>query len=251
MTLDEAVELAQNGDLQACKALSDYYINQDKMFDALPYVEILAQSGDDASYGTLALLYSMHGMASKDIFGVASDNALNDSEKELYWANKSGQDDLINRAKQHLGECFYAVAEYKESEEHYIKAYNTLVDTIEINDEKKYDIIWALAADKLIDLGYNVPEEIHVKRVSIYIDALNNRHSLISDNNSKVYVASAIRNLGFACLVGDGTDKDENAAYSVFFILKNDLGIICQHSDTEMDILDKFHRGNDGRYYWT
>lgn len=51
MTLEEAIQLADSGDVSAMNSLGDYYYNKDSIIDAYKWYSISANAGD--SYGTL------------------------------------------------------------------------------------------------------------------------------------------------------------------------------------------------------
>lgn len=241
MTLDEVKKLAAKGDLNACRTLEVYYVQNDEWLEALPYTEALAASGDETAYIRASTLYKMDGIASLNI-APSSEDAYQAFEKASAWAEKSGVEKEIVSSQQYLGESYYVYATAHKSEEFYVKSYNVLINTLGKFQSEISDLVWALCTKKLQAYGYDIPDIARRKKWNILLQSLDNRNELLKNKRGKDYLIGAALALGFELIEGNELTCDHTTAYRVFTVAHNEL-------DFEMDdFLSKFMKNPDGSY---
>lgn len=244
MTIKETKRLADGENLDACQDIVQIYIHKNKFFEAFPYVKILADSGDRAYFSTLATLYCLEGRSKLGI-GAPAEHALETYELGLEWAQKANNQQTINSAKQGIGECYFLIAESKEKDDRensYLEAYNVLASTVGKTNDKMSDLIWAICADKLQDMGYNLQDNAITQKCSILIDSYTSRRELIEQPRAEEYLGMAAFRLGMLLLDGTEIKKNDSLAYKVFTALEAEFNWDVH------ELLESFAQNRDGTY---
>ncbi|MBR4295467.1 MAG: sel1 repeat family protein [Clostridia bacterium] len=122
MTLEEAINLAQDGDHSAIRALGDYYQNSENedhdYEEAIKWYTVGAENGYSDCMLLAAMLGSISAYSCKELGFY--DSSISNAEKALFWAEKAlekGQDsakETILTIKGEMGIAYY----YSSTEEH-------------------------------------------------------------------------------------------------------------------------------------
>lgn len=254
MTLEEAINLANSGDLDAVIALADYYADENKdIKEAIKWYEKGAIQGNiRCMYMTALYLVLWTGVKRIAAGYTCVPSLIEDLNKALYWYNKANKCDvsstnmenLSDRLYAELGSTYYYYTIYCLDKENYdnkgklksnaknaldksIQYFDNVNNLYEITPEHEY--IYALAIS-LLDFGtYDCTDEQRIIRFNLLVDLFENRFNDLSQPGEVTYKLGECYTLGLGC------NKDYDKAV-ILFNKAQSLGYDCD------DYLPKFRK---------
>ena len=240
MTLEEAIELANQGDLEVMQTLGSYYYDQNEYGDARDWYCRAAAGGRVQAMVPAALLTSMMSRAARKVSGgdAIHDQDVYSLNKALRWIDYARDHGIGSDAEGNVirerALCAYEASKKegssitREQAIDYLKrAYSTPDKTPEI------DIYLAFALYEAEQLSEN--------DASLCFNLLKQCTSYTEEDERNVNLGILDAYLGCCYLEGKGCDVDDNAAYECF-VRAGQKGFDCS------DMLSGFRKKMFGGY---
>lgn len=240
MTLEEAIELANQGNLEVMNTLAGYYYNQNEYKEARAWHCRAAEGGLVQAFIPAALLTDMVLRASRKASGgdAIHDQDVNDLTRALQWIDRARANGLSTDADGSIirerALCAYAASKKDGSSitmEDAIAYLKEGYATADRNPEIEIYLAFAL---------YEAPR-LSTDDASLCFNLFERCSSYVVKDEPDVNLGIVDAYLGFCYLEGKGCNIDDNAAYECF-LKANQKGFDCS------DMLSHFKKKMFGGY---
>lgn len=240
MTLEEAIELANQGNLEVMTTLASYYYDHNEYNEAKAWYCRAAEGGLVQAFIPAALLTSMLSRATRKVSGgdAIRDQDVNDLTQALQWIDRAKANGLSTDADggviRERALCAYAASKKDGTSISAEKAIAYLKEGYATTDK---------TPEVEIYLAFALYEAAHLSAAdsSLCFNLLRRCCSYTEKDEPDVNLGILDAYLGFCYLEGKGCNIDDNAAYECF--LK-----ACQKGFDCSDILGSFKKKMFGGY---
>ena len=242
MTLEEAIDLANQGDLEAMAKLAAYYAEQDKMIEAGEWACKAASGGYvramlPAASSRVAISIAKRTMSGGDSVRDQEVDELNEALQWIRCAKENGidcEEERANRVIRERGLCAY---------------FASCKDGSSISSEQALEYLregWLTPGDHLeADTFYGIAlyqsKNTSESESELCFNLLKRAASCSDSDLPLINLGVVDGYLGFLYLEGEGCAVDENTAYECF-VRAGERGVDCS------DILSQFKKKIFGGY---
>ena len=229
MTLEEAIQLANNGDQEAMFQLGQYYWKQEKQYQESQNCYLKgAEAGDVRCMALAALSGNVLAHALRKTVGApAAAECVRDLETCLSWAAQArangGKCDSAS-IETELGVCCFLAALNEENEERstaYLLRARELLPANHPAQDPEARLYLAFALNRCSRLDGGMRDLDSRLYVDLLTDICENHRTEVKDGAVACYY------LGAAYLMGNGCKKDDNKAYQ-WMATAQQMGFDCQ-----------------------
>lgn len=235
MAIDEALELANNGDIAAMLELGIYYFDQSEYDNAQKWYKSAAELGSPIGMIQTSRLMRMMAYAKRKLGGAdAAMRCIAENEEALRWAKLAADNGIENVDAEsilaEMGVCNYLMAiEDDENSLTFLQEAERLFNEAEGFMSPQYEMYQAFTIYKKHQNGIPLDSAEERKMFSLLKECSTKSESEVP-NLDVVFLY-----LGIAYLEGRGCVKDDNQAHDAF-IRANELGMECE------DIIGRFKK---------
>ena len=239
MTVQEAIEYANNGNTEAMFQLGQYYSDKEKDSpEAQKWYLMGAESGDPRCMALAALNGAILADATRRLGGDFVADCVQELETCLYWAEQARSNGMrcnSTEIENTLGICCYLAFVHERDKEDYLYQAENALKAHHPSDNVEADMYLAFVLHDKAVLQKGLSNEDATLLFNLLKDCVSNYLTELPHGDIVCYY------LGEAYLEGTGCQKDDNLAYQ-WMSTAQQMGFNCR------EILSRFKKKLFGGY---